>query len=238
MARYVAFLRGMNLGGRRITNERAADRLRRPRADRRRHLPRQRQRRLRRARRASRARTSRRRVEAGLAETLGYEVPVFLRSCEQVAAIAAREPFTADAARGLGRQAPGRDAPGRRRASWRARRRSPWPATRTAWRSRARSSTGCRAAAISESDARPEDARVRARPVDDADDGHDRADRRQALRLASEVGAGSAATSMSRLTAPISSGSSRELDVGDELHLPARAGGRSCRSGWGRRCAG
>ena len=34
-----------------------------------------------------------RRVEAELGERLGYEVPVFLRSSEEVAAIAAREPF-------------------------------------------------------------------------------------------------------------------------------------------------
>lgn len=32
-------------------------------------------------------------VEAGLAERLGFDVTVFLRSCEEVAAIAAREPF-------------------------------------------------------------------------------------------------------------------------------------------------
>jgi len=32
-------------------------------------------------------------IEHGLGEALGYEVPVFLRSCEEVAAIAAQEPF-------------------------------------------------------------------------------------------------------------------------------------------------
>jgi uncharacterized protein (DUF1697 family) len=32
-------------------------------------------------------------IEAGLAEGLGYDVPVFLRSCRQVAAIAGSEPF-------------------------------------------------------------------------------------------------------------------------------------------------
>jgi uncharacterized protein (DUF1697 family) len=36
------------------------------------------------------------RIEAGLGEALGYEVPVFLRSCARVAKIAAREPFPAE----------------------------------------------------------------------------------------------------------------------------------------------
>jgi uncharacterized protein (DUF1697 family) len=94
MARYVAFLRGMNLGGRRITNEelgKAFEDLG-----------------------LAEVATFRAsgnvvfdgpdgvgeedlatRIEAGLAGSLGYEVPVFLRSCEQVAAIAAREPFSA-----------------------------------------------------------------------------------------------------------------------------------------------
>jgi uncharacterized protein (DUF1697 family) len=94
MARYVAFLRGMNLGGRRITNDelgKAFEDLG-----------------------LAEVATFRAsgnvvfdgpdgvgeedvatRVEVGLAESLGYEVPVFLRSCEQVAAIAAREPFSA-----------------------------------------------------------------------------------------------------------------------------------------------
>jgi uncharacterized protein (DUF1697 family) len=39
----------------------------------------------------------RRKVEAGLAEALGYKVVVFLRSVEEVAAIAAREPFDSKA---------------------------------------------------------------------------------------------------------------------------------------------
>ena len=94
MPRHVAFLRGMNLGGRRIANDdlRAAFE----------HLD------------LTEVATFRAsgnvvfdgpegiggadvatRIEAGLAESLGYEVPVFLRSCEQVAAIAAREPFEA-----------------------------------------------------------------------------------------------------------------------------------------------
>jgi uncharacterized protein (DUF1697 family) len=35
-------------------------------------------------------------IEAGLADSLGYDVPVFLRSGAEVAAIAAQEPFGAD----------------------------------------------------------------------------------------------------------------------------------------------
>jgi uncharacterized protein (DUF1697 family) len=94
MERYVAFLRGMNLGGRRIKNDElrvefeqlgfaAAATFR-----------------------ASgnvvfgsdegeseSALTSR--IEAGLGEALDYEVPVFLRSCAEVASMAAQEPFDA-----------------------------------------------------------------------------------------------------------------------------------------------
>jgi uncharacterized protein (DUF1697 family) len=91
MDRYVAFLRGMNLGGRRITNEE-----------------------LRRAvsefgfEEVGTFRASGNvilaapsgsegaiadRLEAGLGEALGYEVPVFLRNEEEVRAIVAREPF-------------------------------------------------------------------------------------------------------------------------------------------------
>jgi len=94
MRRYVAFLRGMNLGGRRITNDdlRAAFE----------------------AFGLTEVATFRAsgnvifdapegieqsdvatKIEAGLADSLGYEVPVFLRSCDAVAEIAAREPFEA-----------------------------------------------------------------------------------------------------------------------------------------------
>lgn len=94
MNRYVAFLRGMNLGGRRITNEalrshfealgcedvatfRASgnvvfDKERKP-----------------------AALTAE--LEAGLAAALGYEVPVFLRSAKELSAIVAHEPFDAKA---------------------------------------------------------------------------------------------------------------------------------------------
>jgi uncharacterized protein (DUF1697 family) len=36
------------------------------------------------------------RIESGLGDALGYEVPVFLRSCAEVTAIAARKPFGAE----------------------------------------------------------------------------------------------------------------------------------------------
>lgn len=96
MDRYVAFLRGINLGGRRIKNEEL-----------RRHFE---------AIGFEEVATFRasgnvifatpgseaeaelaQRVEAELGERLGYEVPVFLRSIGEVAAIAAREPFAAKA---------------------------------------------------------------------------------------------------------------------------------------------
>jgi uncharacterized protein (DUF1697 family) len=95
MQRYVAFLRGMNLGNRRIKN----DELRR-------HFE---------GMGCEEVTTFRasgnvvfsdasgdkesvlaRRVEAELGPRLGYDVPVFLRSIEEVAAIAAREPFDPD----------------------------------------------------------------------------------------------------------------------------------------------
>jgi uncharacterized protein (DUF1697 family) len=96
MARYVAFLRGMNLGGRRIKNE-----------DLRRHFEEMGLGEVATFRasgnvvfaapeREAEGKLARR-VEAELGERLGYEVPVFLRSAEEVAAIAAREPFDAKA---------------------------------------------------------------------------------------------------------------------------------------------
>ena len=90
MKRYVAFLRGMNLGGRRITNE-----------DLRSHFE---------ALGCEEVGTFRAsgnvifatdqspaklsaHLEAGLAKALDYEVPVFLRSAKELRAIAAHEPF-------------------------------------------------------------------------------------------------------------------------------------------------
>ncbi len=93
MDRYVAFLRGMNLGGRRITNEalrghfealgcedvatfRASGNV------------------ILSAGEASEERLAAR-LEAGLGERLGYAVPVFLRTADELRAIAAHEPFAA-----------------------------------------------------------------------------------------------------------------------------------------------
>jgi uncharacterized protein (DUF1697 family) len=92
MQRHVAFLRGMNLGGRRIKNEDLRRRFEELGFD-----------------EVATFRASgnvifsgpereaegklAQRIEAGLGERLGYEVPVFLRSLEEVAAIAARQPF-------------------------------------------------------------------------------------------------------------------------------------------------
>jgi uncharacterized protein (DUF1697 family) len=94
MERYVAFLRGMNLGGRRIKNEELKAEFEElgllevatfrasgnvvfgcDDGD------------------GEAALTAR--IESGLGEGLGYEVPVYLRSAAEVAAIAAREPFDA-----------------------------------------------------------------------------------------------------------------------------------------------
>ncbi len=95
MDRYIAFLRGMNLGGRRITND-----------DLRSHFE---------ALGCEEVATFRAsgnvvfavdgessakltvRLEDGLAEALDYEVPVFLRSAKDLLAIAAHEPFGAKA---------------------------------------------------------------------------------------------------------------------------------------------
>lgn len=92
MNRYVAFLRGMNLGGRRIKNEEL-----------RRHFAEMGFEEVATFRASGNVIFSSagreagsglaRRVEAELGERLGYEVPVFLRSVEEVAAVAAREPF-------------------------------------------------------------------------------------------------------------------------------------------------
>lgn len=92
MRRYVAFLRGMNLGGRRIKNEELRQHFEEMGFDEVATF------------RASgnvifassgrEAETKlARRVEAELEERLGYDVPVFLRSIEEVTAIAATEPF-------------------------------------------------------------------------------------------------------------------------------------------------
>lgn len=95
MQRYVAFLRGMNLGGRRIKNDelrlrfeelgltevacfRASGNV------------------VFGAEVKDEAKLTAR-IEAGLGESLGYEVPVFLRSAGELRAIAAKEPFDSSA---------------------------------------------------------------------------------------------------------------------------------------------
>lgn len=94
MQSYVAFLRGMNLGGRRITNDElcahvralgfegvsaflASGNV------------------LFEARRGSSAQVAAR-VREGLEAALGYAVPTFVRTAEEVAGIAAHQPFTDD----------------------------------------------------------------------------------------------------------------------------------------------
>jgi uncharacterized protein (DUF1697 family) len=96
MERYVAFLRGMNLGKRRIKNEelrvefetlgfadvatfRASGNVIFAGDD------------------GEKEAALTKRIEAGLGDALGYEVPVFLRSRDEVAAIAGQEPFDAKA---------------------------------------------------------------------------------------------------------------------------------------------
>jgi uncharacterized protein (DUF1697 family) len=92
MSRYVAFLRGMNLGDRRIKNEEL-----------RRHFEEMGYEEVATFRASGNVvfSSSRReaesklaqRVEAALDERLGYDVPVFLRSIDEVTAIAAQRPF-------------------------------------------------------------------------------------------------------------------------------------------------
>ncbi len=91
MDRYVAFLRGMNLGGRRITNEELRAHFEALGCD-----------------EVATFRASGNvifavegetpagltaRLEKGLGERLGYDVPVFLRSAKELLAVAAFEPF-------------------------------------------------------------------------------------------------------------------------------------------------
>lgn len=92
MSRYVAFLRGMNLGGRRIKNEEL-----------RRHFAEMGFEEVATFRASGNVvfSTAKREAEAKLAgrverkleARLGYDVPVFLRSIEEVAEVAARQPF-------------------------------------------------------------------------------------------------------------------------------------------------
>ncbi len=95
MERYAAFLRGMNLGGRRIRNEELRAEFE--------ALGFAEVATFRASGNVIFASTGgsegalRKAIEAGLGDALGYEVPVFLRSCAEVSRIAAREPFDAKA---------------------------------------------------------------------------------------------------------------------------------------------
>jgi uncharacterized protein (DUF1697 family) len=94
MPRYVAFLRGMNVGGHRITNDELCDRFTAIGL-----------------REVNTFRASGNviflsdsqpdtelaaRIESGLAESLGYGVPTFIRSEDEVKAIVAQRPFSAN----------------------------------------------------------------------------------------------------------------------------------------------
>jgi len=93
--RYAAFLRGINVGGHRITNGelRAAceavglDEVATFRASGNVVFA---------AEEVADPNVLAERIETGLGETLGYEVPVFLRTADEVADIAAHEPFPAE----------------------------------------------------------------------------------------------------------------------------------------------
>lgn len=94
MTRYAAFLRGMNLGGRRIANEALRSHFEALGCEEVATF------------RASgnvvfakegRAAALTSQLEMGLAEALGYEVPVFLRTAKELLAIAAHDPFDAKA---------------------------------------------------------------------------------------------------------------------------------------------
>jgi uncharacterized protein (DUF1697 family) len=96
MARYVAFLRGMNLGNRRLKNPELKAEFERLGFERVATFRASGNVVLEAGGRAGEAALAKK-IEAGLADGLGYEVPVFLRSCDEVAAIAAHEPFAAKA---------------------------------------------------------------------------------------------------------------------------------------------
>jgi uncharacterized protein (DUF1697 family) len=99
MPEYAAFLRGMNVGGHRITNDELRARFEELGCEQ--ELGFDRVRTFRASgnvifaadAEARKEEELRGRIEAGLAAALGYEVPVFLRSASEIAAIAARRPF-------------------------------------------------------------------------------------------------------------------------------------------------
>lgn len=96
MDRYVAFLRGINLGGRRVKNEELRRRFEEMGFEEVATFRASGNVIFATAKREAEGKLAQR-VETELGERLGYEVPVFLRSIEEVAAIAARQPFDAGA---------------------------------------------------------------------------------------------------------------------------------------------
>jgi uncharacterized protein (DUF1697 family) len=96
MARYVAFLRGMNLGNRRLKNPELKAELERLGFEEVATFRASGNVIFEAGGRAGEAALTKK-IEAGLADGLGYEVPVFLRSAAEVAAIAAYQPFPAKA---------------------------------------------------------------------------------------------------------------------------------------------
>jgi uncharacterized protein (DUF1697 family) len=96
MARYVAFLRGMNLGNRRLKNPELKAEFERFGFEQVATFRASGNVIFEAAGRAGESSLAKK-IEAGLADGLGYEVPVFLRSVAEVAAIAAHEPFSAEA---------------------------------------------------------------------------------------------------------------------------------------------
>ena len=142
MSEYVAFLRGMNVGGHRLTN-----------AELRMHFTAMGFEQVATFRAsgnvvfaaaAGQEREIAVRIEHGLAAALGYEVPTFIRSAAEMRALAALRPFDAgDVRRSAGKPQVALLSEPRRPAS--ARRRSRWPARATGSRSAHVSCIGCQA---------------------------------------------------------------------------------------------
>ena len=131
MARYVAFLRGMNLGDRRIKNADSATAFEGARPDRRRHLPRQRQRDLRRPMAVDGRADRPGRSGAGRGARLRGRRSSCARRSRCAAIAAQRAVRRRRSRRPLQGQAPGRDAGREARRGRPARRRSRWRPTRT-----------------------------------------------------------------------------------------------------------
>ena len=119
-------------------------------------------------------------IESGLGETLGYEVPVFLRSAAEVTGIAQHQPFPAKLVAASG----GKLQVSLLAATPSARAKKTVLAVadaedRLAIRGRSVLASERGAPGVG---ARPERRRGRSRALDEADEGHDRAGRREVLR--------------------------------------------------------